>query len=311
MSTTDSAFDDADELGQYLTDTKGSDKRRVTSIADARGIVEQFGAGTSGGAWPSLDRQVVATRLLDLLGPDENSQPEGADLAGAAVLQGAMNLCGPAAFFRVIIKRDPVMFAAYATQLFENGAARIGGLEVTPSQSIVEATYSSYVPSMGGDVCPQADWMVLGALRNSSNSFLTGTFTGDPDEKIAAATTPGTLASWLEQAGIYASVSNEANWMQPAGIPHGQGLSLAEGVDAIALINTDLMSHDVAPPPPCSWPMTEFPNHWVIVVGEVVQDVQQGFVYFNIWTWGQQHIMQVPQSAFVDNYYGAIIATLS
>jgi hypothetical protein len=310
MSTTDSAFDDADQLGQYLQDTKGSDKKRMSTIAAARAVVQQFRGNTAAGAWPSLDRETVAMRLLELLGPDEASQSDAIDTAGAAIQQGAMNLCGPAAALHALIKRDPLSFANYATQLFDSGAGTIGAWQVVPDASIVNANYAAYLPSMGFAVCPQADWMILGALRNSTNAFLTGSFEGDPAQTLSAATTPAALTDWLTRTGIYATVRNEANWMQPAGIPHAQGLPLNEGVDVIPLINANLINYARNLPSDTSWPLTEFPDHWVVLIGEVMQDVTKDAVFFNIWTWGEQQILEVPTAAFVDNYYGAVIATL-
>jgi hypothetical protein len=41
-----------------------------------------------------------------------------------------------------------------------------------------------------------------------------------------------------------------------------------------------------------------------------VKDVEKDAVFFNIWTWGEKENLDVPQSAFVDNYYGEIVAIL-
>jgi hypothetical protein len=309
MASPGNAFDDADQLGQMLQDTKATDKKRFSTIADARSIVDDF-RGHSDAAWPALDRGQVADRLLELLGPESSDTAGVPDVAGRALQQGAMNLCGPAAFFHMVIKRDPVMFATYATELFDTGQGTLGSLQVSPGSDIVQADYASLVPRMTSCVCPQADWMVLGALRNSTNAFFTGSFHGDPDQEMAAGTRPDELTDWLRQSGLYASIKNQANWMQNVGIPHAERLSLAEGVDVIPLINADLIHAARNLPSSSSWPMTEFPNHWVVLIGEVSKDVTKDAVFFNIWTWGDKEILDVPQSKFVDNYYGEIVATL-
>ena len=41
-AVTESAFDDADQLGTFLQDSKASDKLRRSTIADARALVEEF-----------------------------------------------------------------------------------------------------------------------------------------------------------------------------------------------------------------------------------------------------------------------------
>ncbi|MFL6617659.1 MAG: hypothetical protein ACJ8MH_03615, partial [Povalibacter sp.] len=157
-------------------------------------------------------------------------------------------------------------------------------------------------------ICPQADWMVLGALLNSTNAFWTGTFVGNPEQELAAGTRPDEITDWLNQTGLYAQVTNEANWMTSAGIPHATDLPTQEGADVAALINADLIRAARNLPSDSSWPMTEFPNHWVIVLGECSKDVTRDAVFFNIWSWGESHVLEVPMDKFVQNYYGAIKA---
>lgn len=308
MSSTEPAFDDADQLGAFLQDSKAFDKLRSSTIADARAVVTQFRERSESGAWPCLDRTEVADRLLELIGPEESDQAGNSDAAGRAIQQGSENLCGPAAFFQFVIKRHPLMFAQYAVDLFDNGQGSLGSLTITPSDDLRNANYADLVPAMTSGICPQGDWMVLSALRNSTNSFWTGTFVGDPDQELAAGTRPDEITDWLNQTGLYSSVTNEANWMTSAGIPHATDLPTQEGADVAALINADLIRAARNLPPDSAWPMTEFPNHWVIVLGECSKDVTRDAVFFNIWSWGESHILEVPMDAFVQNYYGAIKA---
>lgn len=308
MASQEPAFDDADQLGTFLQDSKAFDKLRRSAVADALVVVDEFRERSEDGAWPSLNRSEVADRLLELIGTESSDQAGMADEAGRAIQQGSMNLCGPAAFFQFVIKRDPLLFATFATDLFDTGQSSIGSLTIAPGDDFRLADYSSFVPAMTSGICPQADWMVLGALRNSTNAFWTGSFTGDPDQELAAGTRPDELTDWLNQTGLYSHVSNEANWMTSAGIPHATDLPTHEGADVAALINADLIKAARNLPPGSSWPMTEFPNHWVIVLGESSKDVTKDAVFFNIWSWGESHILEVPTDAFVQNYYGAVKA---
>jgi len=309
--TTNTAFDDVDQLDAFMKDSKAFDKLRKSQIADARSLIDTFSSETDDSAWSFLDRAVVASRLLDLIGPESSDIDGQLDVAGRLIQQGALNLCGPAAFFQFIIKRDPVMFATFATNLFNTGEGDLGELHVAPGNEIRGMNYSDLLPRMGGSICPQADWMVMGALRNSTNAFWTGSFHGTPDEVLAAGTRPGELSDWLEKTGLYTSVRNEANWMQSRGIPHATGLVNAEGCDIAGLINADLIHAARNLPPGSSWPMTEFPNHWVIIIGETSKDVTRDAVFFNIWTWGGNQVLEVPMDAFVNNYYGVVQAQLS
>ncbi len=312
MSTvTEPAFDDADELGAYLQDSKASDKRRRSTIADARAVVEDFRNRDTAGAWPALDRSAVAERLLELLGPESSDDTGSADAAGRALFQGAMNLCGPAAFLGFVIKRDPLMFASYATDMFDTGEGSLGLMRIAPGDDIRLADYAGYLPRMAASVCPQADWMAMGALRNSTDAFWTGSFRGDPDQELAAATRPAELAEWMEKCGLYSDVRNEANWMQSAGYPHAADLPLSEGVDVAALINADLIRAARNRPATSAWPLTEFPDHWVIVLGETSQDVTRDAIFFNIWSWGESYVLDVPIDAFVQNYYGAVTGSFA
>jgi hypothetical protein len=303
------SFDDVDQLGAYLKDTKATDKLRKSTIAEARAKIETL--RTDAGAWASLDRGTVADRLLELVGPESSDTADQPDQAGRAVQQGSLNLCGPAAFFQFVIKRDPLMFAVYATDMFNTGLGSLGSLSVTPSADITSADYGALLPRMTSGVCPQADWMVLGALRNSTDAFWAGTFRGDPRQEIAAGTRPSEIADWMKQTGLYSSVANEANWMTSAGVPHAEGLSMAAGSDIAALINADLIRAARNLPAGSSWPMTDFPNHWVTVIGEPAKDVAKDAVFFNIWTWGDALALEVPTAAFIANYYGAIKATVA
>ena len=310
-STTESAFDDADQLGTFLQDSKASDKLRKSTIADARALVEEFRNRGTVGAWPALDRNTVADRLLELLGPESSDQADSLDAAGRAILQGSMNLCGPAAFLGFVIKRDPLMFATYATDLFDIAEGSLGLMRIVPGDDIRLADYADYLPRMTSGICPQADWMVMGALRNSTDAFWTGSFHGDPEQELSAGTRPAELAEWMNKSGLYSDVRNEANWMQSAGYPHAADLPLWEGADVAALINADLIHAARNRPASSSWPLTEFPNHWVIVLGETSKDVTKDAIFFNIWSWGESHVLDVPIDAFVQNYYGAVKGTFA
>src|SRR5437773_1207070 len=166
--TSDQAFDDVDQLDAFMKDSKAFDRLRKSTIADARSIVDQFSAYEGDSAWQFLDRATVADRLLELIGPESSDNEGEADQAGRLIQQGAMNLCGPAAFFQFVIKRDPAMFANFATTLFNTGEGDLGQLHVAPGDDIKSAKYADLLPRMSGSVCPQADWMVMGALRNST-----------------------------------------------------------------------------------------------------------------------------------------------
>lgn len=292
-------FTDSDQLGDFLKDMRVSDQRVVSSRDDAKNIVDEFRSRDSASPWTSLDRADVADRLAELV---DNPR---------LIKQGALNLCGPATFLCIWNGRDPVGFVNYATELYDNGTSQIGSIEISPSQELLEQDFDQLVQRMGSNPTSAADWMVLGAIRNSTNVFWQGTWRGDPDQQLAALTRPEELAEWVKATGIYASVHDEGNWVSPAGIPHAVGLPLREGVDIALLIHMNLINAAENKPRDTDFLLSQFPNHYVMLLNEVVVDVQTGKVRLSIWTWADNKIdLVVPRQEFVDNYYGAVIATL-
>lgn len=293
-----SAFDDADQLDSLLSDAKASDTVTVSNAADARDAIGNFESETAASPWTSLGRSTVAQRLSAIV-----SDPR-------QVQQGALNLCGPAAFFSQWAKRDPVAFVNFATQLYDAGTATIGALPVSPGQDLLQANYPDMVTRMGGSVSPAADWMILGALRNSTDVFWQGSWEGDPGQELAALTRPEELASWFSATGIYAKVDNQANWATPAGIPHALSLALRPGVDISLLIHANLMATSLNKPYDTNWLKSQFPNHFVVLLGDIVQDIQTKNITLSVWSWGGVKPLVVSQDDFVANYYGAVIATM-
>lgn len=292
------AFDDADQLDTLLNDAKASDTVSVSSASDARDIIGTFSAKTDASPWTSLERSKVSERLAAIVTDPRQVQ------------QGALNLCGPAALFSQWAKRDPVAFANFATQLYDDGAAQIGSLRISPASDLLQADYNAMVPRMGSAVSPPADWMLLGALRNSTDVFWQGSWQGDPSQELAALTRPEELAQWLKVTGIYASVDNQGNWATCAGIPHALGLQQVPGADIALLIHANLMAKSTNQPYETNWLMSQFPNHFVVLLGDVVQDLQSKSIRLTVWSWGDVKPLVVSEDDFVGNYYGAVIARL-
>ncbi len=299
MADAAQAFDDADQLGQTLDDVKTSDTIGVSAAADACAIVATFAnENTQSPYWPSLDRFTVAQRLSEII------------INPRVVQQGALNLCGPAAFFSQWAKRDPVSFAHFATALFDNGWSSIGSLTVAPSQELRGQNYAEMLQGMGASISPQADWMILGGLRNSTDVFWQGTWSGDPNQMLSALTRPEELADWFTAAGIYSNVSCEGNWATLAGLPHALNLQQVPSVDIALLINANLMATSRNQPYDRNWLLSQFPNHFVVLLGDIVQDIRTREVRLTVWTWGEVQPLVVSQDDFVNNYYGAVTATL-
>jgi hypothetical protein len=313
---------DQDELSQVLRDSRAADTKMVSSVADAESLIEQFRARRGDGAWPSLDRQQVGRRLRELV------------VNPRLFRQGALNLCGPATFLCMWTGRDPVGFARFATTLYERGQAAIGSMNVAPSEALRQQNYGEMLSRMQDDPSPQADWMTMGAIRNNDDALFV--WTGDPNQGVPGITVPEDLTKWLQATGIYSQVSNQASWSRIAGWPHASNLLEYGGQDVAILINTNALASgavrelrngnspssdsDVTVQGKLADPdggilTRQFPNHYAMLLNSPTTnydpaDADKGSVWLSLWSWGESLAYEVPARAFVDNYYGAVIATL-
>lgn len=291
-----SYFEDLDDLDTYLTDRRSQDWVTVSTQEDAIALIEEFRLREGISPWYSLDRENIADRLLALI-----ETPR-------AIHQGHLNLCGPAALICIWAARDPLAFATFATDLYDSGTGYIGSLEVTPDSDLVEADFYEF--SDRADTWA-ADWMILGAIRNSLDVWWQPDWSGDPDQALAGLTRPEELAEWLEATGLYESVSCEANWVEEKGVPHALNLSHQDGRDIALLININLIRYAKGTEIDESLILSHFPNHFVVLLSEVYLNPQQTHVNLSLWTWGDTEVMlSVPVAAFVKNYYGAVVATM-
>jgi len=295
-------FTDGDQLDQFTSDMRASDTKKVSDADTASQAVDTFAANADAGVWTSLDRATVAEGLKSLI-----ANPRSLN-------QASLNLCGPAAFFTEWINRDPVAFATFATTLFDTGESPIGSMDIKPEQALVTADYTTLV-SGSGNPPSQADWMILGALRNANQVVWQPSWVGDPNQELAALTRPEELTDWFNATGVFTKVSNEANWATAAGIPHATSITLGEGTAAALLIHMNLIAQATIDGKPAAenvgldntFLMNQFPNHYVHLLSEVTPSIDNSVVRLSIWSWGQVFLnMVVPQDAFVNNYYGAV-----
>ena len=326
-STLDASyFSDTEELTKTLVDKRATDTQMRSSFADAQAVVSAFAAETSAGAWSTtLSRADVATRLTAMVTPSDPQYTNPVPSDGPRSLQQAgMNLCGPAAFFQMALGRDPVAVMKFATQLFDSGTATIGNLTITPGQDLLQADFNAMLAKTTNKFTA-AEWMLFGALRNSTDVFWQGSWQGDPTQLVAAMTRPEELAGWMRNSGIWSSVDDHGKWATNPGILNAANLTMPVGTDIPLLIHANLIAKatlwnpntgnpddpntPTANPtkPSSTFLLSSFPNHWVVLLAEIIPDATQQNVLISLWTWGQRLYLSVPNQVFVDNYYGAII----
>ena len=262
----------------------------TSTISDAVQAIEQFEQRNSTSPW-KLTGSEVASRLKELV-----RNP-------TLVNQGNLNLCGPAATFVLWSSRDPLAFAQYGIELFERGESRVGNISVKPGSNLLNQNYSAVLPRMS-PVCPQAEWMMMSALRDSENAALD--FEGTPDDTTSGITMPGEIKEWLTAIGCYSSVMNEGNFVVNAGLDHAAKLKSDDQQDVVMLINANILPR--AQRTPFDLIAQFFPNHYIVLNSAI--KFSDSKVVVDHWTWGGVESEEVDKADFDDNYYGAIIASL-
>jgi hypothetical protein len=292
-------FTDADQLTATMRNQRAQDTRTVSSRADAHAVIQAFRGSSAVSPWISLSRAEVADRLDRLI-----------DDSGL-FLQGNLNLCGPAAFLNVWTRRDPLAFARFATTLFDTGRASIGSFDVAPSDSLVRNDYAAMLSR--GVITPQADWMTMGALRNNDDAIFV--WTGEPGDDLGGMTFPEEIERWLRATGLYRTIDNQVgnslSALSSKGFNAAADLQVREGTDIIVLIQANMCASQIGAAVTGGF-LSHFSNHWVVLISDVLEIVDDHSVAFPIWTFGQDYpdvrVATVP--LFADNYYGAIVATM-
>ena len=132
------------------------------------GLVDKVGLGGSGApppdgrpplesrrAWPVLDPDAVLSRIEEL-----RRNPSLLDF-------GYVGLSPAANFYRNIATAKPDEFADFAKTLYASDVAFLGDRKVSPSTSVRALDYGEIAVNRGRPMPPQADWMLMVALRDS------------------------------------------------------------------------------------------------------------------------------------------------
>ncbi|HEV7681135.1 MAG TPA: hypothetical protein VGO68_03360 [Pyrinomonadaceae bacterium] len=232
-------------------------------------------------SWLHLDEKTVMNRIDDL-----KSNPNLID-------QGALGLCGEAAFYHHVLQRRPILFGSMAKILFTDSWGFIGNLTIHPDPDLLNANYAAIVAAFPNETMPpQADWMVLSALRDTENEVLD--FEGTPGENLAEGSNFQELFEWHLKSNLYTNVTMDEN----TDLAHVKTSVLKTANNHIAL------RIKVAMIQPGSG------NHIISLESPLVIDEVNNQVVFDYWTWGGLVTSPLPMKLadFSDNYLGAIIA---
>lgn len=234
-------------------------------------------------AWPKLDGSEVNKRISEL-----SANPN-------LVTQGALGVCGEAAFIRNVIRRDPSKFYYFAMGLYQGGVAYIGSLKIEPDSDLRNADYiaiGASIPSGSVLLPPEADWMILSSIRDSENEWLD--FEGSPSENFALSSDFEENFEWHQKSGLYTSVNKDR-------------IKDLEVISAFA--RKDDKSHVLM------WMNVAMfeersGGHMISVESPIVVDAVNNKVLFDFWTWGEKDYRHcdVSTERFLANYYGSIVA---
>ncbi|MBD3334362.1 MAG: hypothetical protein GF355_02500 [Candidatus Eisenbacteria bacterium] len=268
---------------------------KTSTKAEALAHVAALTGGSGSSPW-KLGRTQTFDRLKQLI-----NNPDLID-------QDSLNLCGPAAFLRLWIARDPLAVAKFAGELYETGRSSINGYEVAPDgDSLIAKDYAALKTAHGPDFCPEAEWMIMGSLRDAENIFFD--FEGTPDETLSGATFPSEMQTWLRSTGLYATVQDEANLFLTRGLDHALSLTPGPGRDVALLINAHMLAQmNVTRGVPKSneFILNAFPNHYILLTAPIAEMPGEK-LQVHYWTWGQQYTGLVDRETFRVNYYGAVM----
>ena len=225
--------------------------------------------------------------------------------------QRSLSACGTAAFLHIWFKRDPGSAVRWALDLFEHGHARIGSLDITPSQDLLKQNYQSLLKTFnvttprGGTllVIPPVDevaeWVMISALRDTNPVF--GRFLGTPDDHLAGMVRPEDVQGWLAATGLYSGVVNNTNLPAPRNnFSEALCYSPTDNRDVVLLISTRMLERNLARSA-CTCNEVDkgetlkekgaallepfLPNHY-IVLEQPIQEPASNHVSLCFWCWG-------------------------
>jgi hypothetical protein len=229
-------------------------------------------------SWKHLDEKTVMDRLNEL-----SNTPNGANL----IDQGANSLCGEATFYHHIIQRAPEKFFTMGEALFRDGICRLGELKINPRPKLKNANYSTikdeYVSTTPNfiPVPPQADWMLLTALRDSHN-FWSHDYEGRPDQTKAEGSTFKERYRWYKQSGLYKNEEVQ-DLLNPLDLSASEEIEL---VNAITKTRSNHISMDINE----AMIRTGFDGqHTISLESPLLYDPLTNSVTFTYWSWGGKH----------------------
>ncbi|MDW6025198.1 hypothetical protein SAZ10_25900 [Mesorhizobium sp. BAC0120] len=235
--------------------------------------------------FPKLDRNRVG---IDLLLRVANPNIINQQNAG---------LCGPVSFLYSLAFDSPAAYARYGIDLFENGKAKIGRIEVEPGSDC--RNYAPQPPMSHGE------WLTAGSLRDSENFLLD--YDGVDRNWFSDGATNSEVARWFSKAG-YTDVRAEDNMFSSRGASDIDLINKLynDGYRIMLRINSKLLKPKQQAD--SSWKG----NHFVILRSPIAVTGQEVRLTVYTWGWGQWDIpapnTKMSPAGFREHWYGYVVA---
>ena len=264
--------------------------------------ISLFRQRTSASPW-ALDRGQVADRLLELIEYPDSLQ------------QGAIGLCGPAAFLRAWILNDHLAVVQFAIELFETGRSHVGTWNVAAAAQLMACNHAA-IDWGGRTPCPVTEWMMMGAIQDQQNTFRPD-FEGQPVNDWTLGMVAGDVKGMLDATGRYALVENRTaaipqNIFDDNGCDDALLLTPNDYTDVILLIHAGLICADKVDGGAGAFWNNNIFNHYIGLCQPLqqVQDASGGAALrMSYYSWGSVCLDAVfPCQQFEYSYYGAIVA---
>ena len=252
-------------------------------VESAMRVIDNFAKKLTPGAFPTLDRALVATQLRARV------------LDPSGINQGQSGLCPSAAVVYTVAKTNPVEYVKAVTQLFDVGTATIGKWKLEPDDDL------RFYKLPTSPSIPQADWIIMASIRDSENWFID--YQAETDKGGAWG---NEVAKWLTKAG-YTTVKEDWNSVANKSIAHLKTADdlYSKGYQVCLLVDKDLLESRTA--------TLSRPNHWVVLASNISTNFlsPSSNVSMQVFTWGS--VTTLPDRAmtlddFVDYYYGYVAA---
>ncbi len=250
--------------------------------------VTDFENSTTPGVWASVEKKQLLGEMLERLND------------AFQVNQGSQPFCGPASIVFELVRKQPLRYVQICRSLFETGNFQGTTKKIQASLTLRR--------SQGRLRMNQADWMVLGALRESENMiFNIEAEAPDIIRNLAGMTKSWEMKGWTQELLGYKQVKYRHTYL------YGEVDALAEtskalfsGGVAFALVTADGLLRSKTP-------FLPYPTHWITILGNIsvksgnLFDEDSGRISLDVYSWGKQFHINLDEAPFEDYFWGVVI----